>query len=98
MSLVVVAILAMARSDQPEHVVSHATFHGTWFAVFVFYSGSTSFSRHSFHSLSELSIGLGNRFHLIRALELAGGFRRGFVRIGFGLVFGIIWSKTCSFF
>jgi hypothetical protein len=30
--------------DQSEHVIAHATFHGNWFAIFVFNPGCSSFS------------------------------------------------------
>jgi hypothetical protein len=52
-------------SDQSEHVIAHATFHGNWFAIFVFNPGCSSFSRHLFESLAEFCVGFDDAFAFV---------------------------------
>lgn len=68
--------LAIARcSDQAEHVVAHASFHGIWLAVFIFNPRCSSSSRHFLKSLVELCIGLGDAFGGIWSLGFLFGIR-----------------------
>ncbi|KAJ5610932.1 hypothetical protein N7510_007651 [Penicillium lagena] len=58
--------------DHSKHIISHATFHGYRFSIFIFDSRGAAFAGHLLEAFTELGVGLGYgfRFGLLLALVL----------------------------
>lgn len=62
--VLVIRLMPKIASNYPEHVVTNAALHCIRFAVFVFDSRGSSFSRHLFQPFTKLGVGLGYGFGL----------------------------------